>query len=85
MISSGLTSVDDYLFALKKNIKDSEELFQRGDPSVWQKDYVAIEIDVSSGQWILALAPKDNGWAKRDNIYWIIIIAGWTLSFLMIA
>lgn len=85
MISSGLTSVDDYLFALKKNIKDSEELFLRGDPSVWQKDYVAIEIDVSSGQWILALAPKDNGWAKRDNIYWVIIVAGWTLSFLMIA
>ncbi|MGM0429987.1 MAG: putative bifunctional diguanylate cyclase/phosphodiesterase [Pseudomonadota bacterium] len=85
MVSSGLTSVDDYLLALKKKNENSDDVFERGDPSVWQKDYVAIEIDVSSGQWVLALAPRNNGWAKRDNIYWIIIVAGWTLSFLMIA
>ncbi|MGM0630255.1 MAG: putative bifunctional diguanylate cyclase/phosphodiesterase [Pseudomonadota bacterium] len=85
MVSSGLTSVDDYLLALKKQNANNENIFERGDPSLWQKDYVAIEINVSTGKWVLALAPKNNGWAKRDNIYWVIIVAGWSLSFLLIA
>lgn len=85
LISSGLDSVNDYLFALKKQNGNGASLFDFGDTSLWNKDYVAIEISVSTGTWILALAPENNGWATRGSIYWVIIIAGWTLSFLMTA
>ncbi|MCK7459017.1 bifunctional diguanylate cyclase/phosphodiesterase [Idiomarina aminovorans] len=85
LISSGLTSVDDYLFALKKQTDKSATLFDFGDATLWENDYVAIEVNVSSETWLLALAPKDNVWAERNNIYWIIVGAGLSLSFLMIA
>ncbi|MDV6315998.1 putative bifunctional diguanylate cyclase/phosphodiesterase [Idiomarina sp. HP20-50] len=85
LVSSGLDEVDDYLFALKKKDGNGSNLFDFGDPSLWDKDYVAIEIDVSTGQWVLALAPINNGWAERGTTYWIIVIAGLLLSFLMTA
>ncbi|AAV81269.1 MULTISPECIES: putative bifunctional diguanylate cyclase/phosphodiesterase [Idiomarina] len=83
--SSGLDSVDDYLFALKKENGNGDHLFDFGDASLWQQDYVAIEVAVSTGKWILALAPKNAVWAHRGSIYWIIIVAGLLLSFLMTA
>ena len=85
LITSGLASVNDYLFALKKQNGNGSNLFDFGDASLWSEDYVAIEIDVSTGTWILALAPKNNVWAERNNIYWVIVVAGLSLSFLMIA
>lgn len=83
--SSGLDSVDDYLFALTNENSHGDRLFDFGEASLWEEDYVAIEVAVSTGRWILALAPKDRVWANRGSIYWIIIVAGLLLSCLMTA
>lgn len=85
LISSGFGSVDGYLFALLKTDSNGSTLFDFGNPQVWSKDYVSIGIEMSTGEWILALAPESDGWSERGKIYWVIVVAGLVLSFLMTA
>lgn len=74
---------DEYRFALKKKNELDKDVVNFGSDAVWNHEHIAIDIQVSTGRWMLALSPKDDHWASRGQTYWLILIAGLLLSVLI--
>ncbi|HBL73588.1 MAG: hypothetical protein A2W90_05570 [Bacteroidetes bacterium GWF2_42_66] len=80
------SSFNDFEFALQgEDGKGKEGKVFWGNPEVFKKNPVVTNIDLPTGGWILAAAPK-NGWSNyldQDNLlYYVLIISSLVISIL---